>query len=80
MEEVILKLISLTTTLTNTFLLVLMLALGSQNLNTKHAINLGTTRTEKFPSGFLIGMSIVMGSFSGGVTSILVLPSKKKRY
>ena len=73
----LLKTISLTTSLVNTILLVIMLALGSQNLSTKHNLNFGITTTEKYPSGFLIGMSIALGSLSGGVTTTLLVPSKK---
>ena len=69
------KLISLATNLASTILLVFMIALGSQNLSTKHDLDLGITTTEKYPSGFLIGMSIVFGSLSGGLTTVLLVPS-----
>ena len=65
-------------TLSNSALLVLMLALGSQNLRSSHNINLGIyTTKESFPSGFLIGISTILGSISGGITTILLLPNSK---
>ncbi len=76
----LLKLISLTTSLSNTLLLVLMIALGSQNLSSKHTLNLGSARTESLPTGFLVGMSVVMGSLSGGLATVLIIPSKKIKY
>ncbi len=76
----IIKAISLTTNLANTFLLVIMIALGSQNLSTKHSLNLGIATTEKYPSGFLIGMSIVFGSLSGGLTSASLVTSIDEKH
>ena len=76
----ILKGISLTTSLANTILLVLMIALGSQNLSSKHSINLGLTTTAEYPSGFLIGISIALGSLSGALTTALIIPSKNNTY
>ncbi len=63
--------------LANCTLLVLMLALGSQNLSERHSLNLGISSTEKLPSGFLIGMSIVLGSFSGSLTTLILIPSEE---
>ncbi len=74
------KLLILATSLSNTLLLVFMLSLGSQNLSNKHSISLGITSTEEYPSGFLIGMSIALGSLSGGLTSFFLLPSRAKKY
>ena len=65
-------------TLSNSALLVLMLALGSQNLSSSHNINLGIyTTKESFPSGFLIGISTILGSISGGITTVLLVPNSK---
>ena len=57
-----------------------MIALGSQNLSTRHSLNLGSERTESFPTGFLVGMSIVMGSLSGGLATVLIIPSKNTNH
>ena len=61
----------------NSFLLILMLVLGSQNLNEKHSIQLGISSTEKLPTGFVIGISIALGSLSGGLTTLSFLPSEE---
>ena len=54
-----------------------MLILGSQNLSERYSLNLGISSTEKLPAGFLIGISIALGSLSGGVSTMLSLPSEK---
>ncbi len=74
------KFLILATSISNTILLVFMLSLGSQNLSTKHSISLGITSTEEYPSGFLIGISLALGSLSGGLASFSLLPSKAKNY
>ena len=57
--------------------LVLMLCLGAQNLNDRHKLNLVYTSTAPLPSGFLIGVSIVLGVVSGGGTAaVLVTPPR----
>ena len=60
--------------LTNSALLILMLALGSQNLNERQSLNLGISTTEKLPAGFLIGVSIALGSLNGGLATLLLFP------
>ncbi len=68
-------------TLSNSALLVLMLALGSQNLSNSHNLNLGIyTTKEAYPTGFLIGTFTVLGSISGGLTTIFFHQSSKKNY
>ncbi len=68
-------------TLSNSALLVLMIALGSQNLSQSHNINFGFYLTkEAYPSGFLIGISTILGSVSGGLTTVLLLPSSTKNF
>ena len=68
-------------TLSNSGLLLLMIALGSQNLSNSHNINFGLyTTKEAYPSGFIIGISTVLGSISGGITTILLLPSSKRDF
>ncbi len=75
------KILILIITLSNSALLVFMLALGSQNLSDSHKINLGIYSTkESYPTGFLIGMSTILGSISGGLTTIFFLPSSKKNF
>jgi len=68
-------------TLSNSGLLLLMIVLGSQNLSNSHNINFGLyTTKEAYPSGFMIGISTVLGSISGGITTILLLPSSKRDF
>ena len=68
-------------TLSNSGLLLLMIALGSQNLSDSHNINFGLyTTKEIYPSGFIIGISTVLGSISGGITTLLLLPSSKRDF
>ncbi len=54
-------------------ILLLMLCLGAQNLNDRQELRLGTTKTVPLPTGFLIGVSIVLGVVSGGSTAALIL-------
>ena len=57
--------------------LMLMLCLGAQNLNSRHALNLGATTTAPLPSGFLVGISIVLGVISGGSAASVLLPNQR---
>ena len=75
------KLLMLIITLSNSALLVCMLALGSQNLSESHKINLGIYPTkESYPTGFVIGLSTILGSISGGLTTIFFLPLSKEDF
>ena len=67
--------------LSNSALLLFMIALGSQNLNESHKLNFGIfTTKEAYPTGFLIGVSLVLGSISGRMTTIFCLPSSKENF
>ena len=67
--------------LSNSALLILMIALGSQNLSDSHKINLGLLTTqESYPIGFLVGISTVLGSISGGLATIILIPSSTKNF
>ena len=67
----------LTTSLGSAMLLLIVLCLGSQNLNDRHGLNLGFTKTAPLPSGFLVGVSVVLGVISGGSTAALLIPTPK---
>ena len=54
-------------------LLIFFLCLGSQNLNTKHSINLLTSKTVPLPIGFLVGTAFTLGLISGGVTFVSLI-------
>ena len=64
-------------TFTSSFMLLITLCLGSQNLNTKHELNLGIGKSAAFPAGFLVGLSIVLGAASGGSTTAMLIPERK---
>ncbi len=62
-----------TSTLTGLALLI-MLCLGAQNLSDREELQLGFGKTAPLPSGFVIGVSIVLGVVSGGSTAALLSP------
>ena len=55
-------------------LLLLILGLGAQNLDQRTRLNLGFVRTAELPTGFLLGVSLVIGVISGGAATALLLP------
>ena len=55
-------------------LLLLLLCLGSQNLTERHRLQVGSFRSASLPSGFLVGISLVIGVLSGGSAVAVVLP------
>jgi uncharacterized integral membrane protein len=57
-------------------LLLLILCLGAQNLNQRASLNLGFGRTAELPTGFLVGMALVVGVITGGTTTALLLPRR----
>ena len=59
-------------------LLILLLCLGAQNLKDKHSIRVGNIRSVSLPTGFLVGVSLVIGVISGGSAAAILLPKSKK--
>ena len=55
-------------------LLLLILCLGAQNLDQRASLNLGFGRTAELPTGFLVGVALVIGVISGGSATALLLP------
>jgi hypothetical protein len=55
-------------------LLLLILCLGAQNLNQRASLNLGFGRTAELPTGFLVGIALVVGVITGGSATALLLP------
>ena len=55
-------------------MLLLLLCLGAQNLNTRVSLNLGVGRTPELPSGFVVGVALVIGVISGGSATARLLP------
>ena len=50
--------------------LFLLLMIGIQNSNKSHTINLILTETIKLPIGFIVGISFISGSITGGFMNI----------
>ena len=59
-------------------LLLLLLCLGAQNLRERHSIRLGSARSVPLPSGFLVGISVVIGVISGGSAMAVLLPERQQ--
>jgi uncharacterized integral membrane protein len=55
-------------------MLLLVLCLGAQNLDQRTSLNLATSRTAPLPTGFLVGLALVVGVISGGCTAALLVP------
>ena len=70
------KISALTKTFGISFLLMIILCLGAQNLSEKESLNLGFNTTADLPIGFLVGISIALGFFSGGAAVVFILPSE----
>jgi len=73
----LLKIRILTVSLTSAFVLLLMLCLGAQNLSDRHTLKLGKATTAPLPSGFIIGVSIIMGVISGGSAAAVLVPPRR---
>jgi hypothetical protein len=56
-------------------LLMLVLCLGGQNLSDRPQLWLGFGRSAPLPSGFLVGLALVVGVISGGAATALLLPT-----
>ena len=59
-------------------LLLLVLCLGAQNLSERHVLNLGIGRTAPMPTGFIVGVSTVLGVLSGGSLAALLTPPQQE--
>ena len=58
-------------------LLLLLLCLGAQNLQDRHALQLGGHRSMPLPTGFLVGIAFVVGVISGGTSTAVLLPDQR---
>ena len=58
-------------------LLLLVLCLGAQNLSERRVLNLGIGKTAPLPTGFIVGVSAVLGVLSGGSVAAVVLPQER---
>ena len=59
-------------------LLLVMLCLGAQNGRERQEIQLGATRSVPLPSGFLVGVSLVVGVISGGCACAVLMPDQHR--
>lgn len=59
-------------------LLLLILCLGAQNLDTRPKLNLGMGRSAPLPVGFVVGLALVIGVISGGCTAALLTPQAQQ--
>ncbi|WP_353292433.1 hypothetical protein [Synechococcus sp. M16CYN] len=55
--------------------LLLVLCLGAQNLQDRHQLQVGQMRSVPLPTGFIIGMSVILGFVSGGSTVAFLMPA-----
>jgi hypothetical protein len=55
-------------------LLLTLLCLGAQNLEERPELNLGFGRSAPLPTGFIVGVALVLGVISGGASAALLLP------
>ncbi|QNI51903.1 putative conserved membrane protein [Synechococcus sp. RS9915] len=56
--------------------LFMLLCLGAQNLRDRHSIQVGSSRSVPLPTGFLVGLSLVIGVVSGGSAAAVMLPEQ----
>ena len=61
-------------------LLLLLLCLGAQNLQDRHTLQLGGQRSVPLPTGFLVGIAMVIGVISGGTATAVLLPDQRDRF
>ncbi|WP_320667209.1 hypothetical protein [Prochlorococcus sp. MIT 1307] len=73
----LLKVRILTISFTSALVLLLMLCLGAQNLNSRHTVKLGKATTAPLPSGFIVGVSIIAGVISGGSAAAVLIPTRR---
>ena len=59
-------------------LLMLLLCLGSQNLQQRHQLQVGSVRLVPLPTGFLVGISLVLGVISGGSAAAVLMPTQQE--
>lgn len=76
----VLRLQLLLSSLAGGLLLLCVLCLGAQNLNDRPSLNLGFgQRSAPLPSGFLVGIALVLGVISGGSCGALLTPDPNDR-
>jgi len=66
--------------LAGALLLFTLLCLGAQNLDERVSLRLGPARSAPLPTGFLIGLAVVLGVVSGGSSVALLMPTREERW
>ena len=61
-------------------LLLLLLCLGAQHLQDRHTLLVGGQRSVPLPTGFLVGVALVIGVISGGTATAVLLPDQRDRF
>ena len=79
MEKTLFKLKLFSINLATSFLLLIFLCLGSQNLKERHELTLLMNKSAPLPTGFLIGVSFIVGVISGGSASALSTNQKNQK-
>ena len=51
--------------------------LGAQNLQDRHSIRLGKAESVPLPTGFVVGIALVLGVISGGTTAAVLMPESQ---
>ncbi len=64
--------------LTGGILLFALLCLGAQNLDQRVSLQMGPARSAPLPTGFLIGLAVVLGVASGGSSVALLFPMQEE--
>ena len=77
-RELLLRLRLLSLSFGAGLLLLLVLCLGAQNGRDRQEIQLGATRSVPLPSGFLVGLSLVVGIVSGGCACAVLMPEQRR--
>ena len=54
-------------------LLLLLLCLGAQNLQQRHQLKIGPAQLVPLPTGFLVGIFLVLGVMSGGSVAAVLM-------
>ncbi len=58
-------------------LLLTLLCLGAQNLEERPQLRFGFGRSAPLPTGFIVGVALVLGVISGGASAALLLPGNR---
>ena len=77
--DVLIRLRFLLISFGGSLLLLLLLCLGAQNLQDRHTLQLGAQHSVPLPTGFLVGIALVIGVISGGTATAVLLPDQRDR-